>query len=180
MEIRHLSPNDLQLIGAIDRSEKVRIGYVVEEGALIASKVNWVVPKWSPDGTDHHSVKAKIDSCRPILERGGILLGAFDDETVTGLAIVEPEFEPGLAWLAFLHVGRPHRRRGVASALWTEAVGIALASDAHTIYVSATPSESAVGFYLSRHCVLAPAPHPVLHADEPEDVHLIRSLRRSA
>ena len=178
MEIRHLSPDDLKLIGAIDRSEKVAIGYEVQGGALIASEVDWVVPEWSPDGPDQHSVRAKIDFCRPVLDRGGILLGAFDEGAVMGVAVVDPVFEPGMAWLAFLHVGRPHRRRGAASALWTEVEGIALASAAHTIYVSATPSESAIGFYLSRNCVLASTPHPELHAKEPEDVHLIRSLRQ--
>jgi hypothetical protein len=64
----------------------------------------------------------------------------------------------------------------VATALWAEVERIAVASRAHTIYVSATPSESAVGFYLSMGCVLASTPHPELHAQEPEDIPLVRSL----
>ena len=39
-------------------------------------------------------------------------LGAFDGERPLGLAVVDPSFEPRLAWLAFLYVSRPDRRRG--------------------------------------------------------------------
>lgn len=179
MEIRRLSPDDLGLIGSIDRSEEIRIGYEVVDGSLVASEVHWVVPAWSRDGPGDHTVAAKIDFCRPILDRGGVLLGAFEDGEVGGVAIVEPGFEPGLAWLAFLHVGRPHRRRGMARALWDEAERLAIAAGARSMYVSATPSDSAVGFYTSRGCVLAAVPHPVLHAEEPEDIHLICDLRHT-
>src|SRR5207249_1049373 len=51
-----------------------------------------------------------------------------------------PRFDGLLAWLAFLHVSRPHRRRGVASALWNEAVDLALAAGAGSLYVSAVPT----------------------------------------
>jgi hypothetical protein len=176
MEIRYLSADDLNLIGDIDRSEEIDVVYAVEDGELVSSAGNWVVPDWSKNGTGEHSVQQKIDACSPVLERGGVLLGAFEGDALAGLAVVEPEFEPGMAWLAFMHVGRSHRRRGAATALWAETARIAAAADANSIYVSATPSGSAVGFYLSKGCVLAPTPHPELHAEEPEDIHLIRSL----
>jgi hypothetical protein len=41
------------------------------------------------------------------------------------------------------------------------------------MYVSAVPSGSAVGFYLSRGCELAEEPHRDLFAHEPEDIHLV-------
>lgn len=176
MEIRHLPADDLALIGDIDRSEDIDLAYSVESGELASFPVQWLVPNWDPLGPGEHSVAHQIETWRPVLERGGVLLGAFDGETLAGLAIVEPAFEPGMAWLAFLHVGRPHRRRGAGTALWTEAEHIATASGAETMYVSSMPSASAVGFYLSRDCVLASPPHAVLYAMEPEDIHLIRSL----
>ena len=80
-------------------------------------------------------------------------------------------------WLAFLHVSRPYRRRGAAQALWNVAADIAVADGAESIYVSATPTESAVGFYLRQGCRLAHPVHPDLFAAEPEDIHLVRSLR---
>ena len=42
--------------------------------------------------------------------------------------------------------------------------------------MSATPTGSAVGFYLSRGCVLADPPHPQLFAEEPEDIHFVLPL----
>ena len=65
-------------------------------------------------------------------------------------------FEPGLAWLAFLHVSRPFRRRGAATASWNEATQ--LDEDAGSDSVSAIPTGSAVGFYLSRGCTLTRTP----------------------
>jgi len=44
------------------------------------------------------------------------------------------------------------------------------------MYVSATPTGSAVGFYLSRGCELADPPHAELFALEPEDIHLVCEL----
>jgi predicted N-acetyltransferase YhbS len=86
-------------------------------------------------------------------------------------------FEPGLAWLAFLHVSREARRQGAASALWQAASDDAVQSGAESLYVSATPTGSAVGFYLSRGCVLADPPHATLYALEPDDIHLVCHLR---
>jgi len=117
---------------------------------------------------------------REVVERSirhSICFGAFDGERPVGLAIVHPAFEPLLAWLAFLHVSRPYRRRGAAQALWNVAADIATANGAESIYVSATPTGSAVGFYLRQGCRLAQPVHPDLFAAEPEDIHLVRSLR---
>jgi predicted N-acetyltransferase YhbS len=109
--------------------------------------------------------------------RGGVLLGAFDAERTVGLAIVHPSFERLLAWLAFLHVSRSYRRKGAAQALWDAAVDISTAGGAESIYVSATPTESAVGFYLRQGCRLAQPVHPDLFAAEPDDIHLTCSIR---
>ena len=102
-----------------------------------------------------------------------MLLGTFAEEHVAGLAVVDPEFEPRSAWLAFLHVSRPYRRRGAARALWAAAVDIARAAGAESLYVSATPTGSALGFYLGQGCRLADPVHPTLFAAEPDDIHLV-------
>ena len=96
---------------------------------------------------------------------------------VAGLAVVHPTFEPPLAWLALLHVSRPHRRTGAGTALWAEAARLAGEAGATSLYVSATSTGSAVGFYLAQGCRLADPVHPELFALEPVDVHLVRRLR---
>lgn len=176
IEIRRLRPEDIGLIGEIDRSEHIDVSYTVEGGKLLSFPVDWDVPSWSPDGTGEHSVAGFLEDWGPIVADGAAFLGAFDHDEVLGLAILDGSFEPCMAWFAFLHVSRRHRRRGVASALWSAGVRIALQADAESIYVSATPSGSAVGFYLSRGCQLAQPPHPDLLAEEPEDVHLTCSI----
>jgi len=134
------------------------------------------VPPWDPVGTGPFSVAAHIAFCEPLVARGADLLGAFHGDEFMGLAVVDGRFEPDRAWLAFLHVSRPHRRRGAASALWSAAVDIALGAGARSMYVSATPTGSAVGFYLSRGCTLADPVHPDLYAMEPDDIHLVCEL----
>lgn len=177
MEVRRLGTEDLGLIGSIDRSEVVSTGYRVRGGELISYEVDWEIPNWDPAGAGDHSVAGQMGTWVPVLERGGLLMGSFTGQgDVAGLSILEPDFEPGLAWLAFLHVGRPYRRQGVAGRLWEEADRIAAEAGANCMYISATPSESAVKFYLSRGCRLADPPHPTLFANEPEDVHLVRSI----
>ena len=179
MEVRQLDAEDVRLMAEIDRSEHVEVEYTVVEGCLEERPVTIAdIPPWDPVGTGPHTVAEKIEFCRSTLAGGGILLGAFDGDHVLGLAIVDPSFEPPLAWLASLHVSRPHRRAGAASALWQRAVELSVAAGATSLYVSATPTGSAVGFYLSRGCVLADPVHPDLYADEPEDIHLVCSIDR--
>lgn len=177
MELRHLSAADIGLIAHIDRSEVIRTGYTVEEGRLVRhDDVVWDSPAWDPDGTGPHSVARRITEWRPLVEDGATFVGVFDGDQVRGIAIVDPEFEGDLAWLAVLHVSRPHRRRGVASRLWDEAVRISRDEGARRMYVSATPSESAVGFYRSKGCVLADPPHATLFEHEPDDIHFVVAL----
>ena len=177
IEVRTLGPGDVALVGEIDRSEHVELQYAVVDGRLTEQPPKMVdVPAWLKEGTGEHTVAAHIEFCASVLDEGGVLLGAFAGGEVLGLAIVNPSFEPPRAWLAFLHVSRPHRRKGAAQALWNAAAELARDEGATSIYVSATPTGSAVGFYLRQGCELADPVHPELFAHEPEDVHLTCAL----
>lgn len=134
------------------------------------------IPTWDPIGSGPYGVAAQVDFSASLIADGAVLLGAFDGALPVGLAVVDPSFEPRLAWLAFLYVSRPHRRRGAARALWGEAVDLGVAAGAESVYVSAVPTGSAVGFYLQHGCRLADPVHPALFAKEPEDIHLVRAL----
>jgi ribosomal protein S18 acetylase RimI-like enzyme len=169
--------DDVGLIARIDRSEHVDVEYAVVDGHLIERPPSMAdIPPWDPVGTGPHSVAAKVAFCAPLVARGAGLFGAFEGDDLLGLAVVDCSFEPRLGWLAFLHVSRQFRRRGAASALWGAAVHEAARASADAIYVSATPTGSAVGFYLSRGCRLADPVHPALYAREPDDIHLTCSL----
>lgn len=178
VRIRRLEPSDVALVASIDRSEHVEVQYLVDDGRLVEVRVSVAdIPPWDPEGSGGHSVASHIAFCASAVADGAALFGAFDDDgELMGLATVHPTFEPGLAWLATLHVSRPHRRRGAASALWDAGVALAREAGARALYVSATPTGSAVGFYLGRGCRLADPVHPQLFADEPEDIHLVCPL----
>ena len=178
INVRQLPPSDVALVAAIDRSEHVEVEYRVKDGHLVEAPVTVAdIPAWDPDGSGEHSVASHIVVAASAIECGADLFGAFDEAgQLMGLATVHARFEPGLAWLATLHVSRPHRRRGAATALWAASVDLALKAGAHALYVSATPTGSAVGFYLGRGCQLADRVHPLLFAQEPHDIHLVCPL----
>ncbi|MEA2001385.1 MAG: GNAT family N-acetyltransferase [Actinomycetota bacterium] len=177
-EVRKLGINDVQLIAEIDRSEQVEFEYAVTEGRLVKRPVSMsVLPPWDPVGAGPYSVAARIAFCQPLVAGGAVLLGAFDGESLCGVAVIHGAFEPPLAWLAFLHVTRAHRRKGVASALWSAAEQVAVDAGAESMYVSSVSTGSAVGFYRNRGCELADPVHPHLYAMEPDDIHFVKVLQ---
>jgi GNAT superfamily N-acetyltransferase len=178
IDVRRLEPSDVALVASVDRSEHVEVQYRIEDGRLVEVPVVLAdIPAWDPDGSGAHSVARHIAFCASVVADGAALFGAFDDDgELMGLATVHPTFEPGLAWLATLHVSLAHRRRGAASVLWDAGIALAREAGARSLYVSATSTGSSVGFYLGRGCRLADPVHPELFAHEPEDIHLVCPL----
>jgi GNAT superfamily N-acetyltransferase len=178
LEIRDLTLADVPRLREIDRSEHQHVRYRVADGQLLSSPFDFQVPAWDPVGNGDHSVAGMVEFAHPIVARGADFLGAFEGNELAGIVIVDLAFWPDTAWLALLHVDRSHRRRGVASILWSVAADRARAIGKRAIYVSATPSDSAVGFYLSRGCRLASSAEVSddLYDLEPEDIHLICEL----
>lgn len=179
VDVRQLSRADLpDLFGSIDRSEHVDGQYAVVDGKLVdVPVVMEEVPTWDPVGDGPHTVADMVRFCESVVDdHGGIVLGGYVDGDVAGDTVVAPSFELPLAWFASLHVSRAHRRLGVASALWDAAVDLARGAGATQLYVSASSTRSAVGFYLSRGCRLADPVHPTLFEHEPEDIHLVLDL----
>jgi GNAT superfamily N-acetyltransferase len=160
VSVRRLGLADVDLVSSLDRSEHVEVEYRVEAGQLGERPVTVVdIPPWDAEGEDPFSVAHYRQVCTEHVENGAVLFGAFARERVVGLAIIDPVFEPPMAWLAFPHVSGPARRQGAATALWATLEGLARAAGARQLYVSATPTGSAVGFYLSRGCRLTEPVH---------------------
>lgn len=175
--VRRLAAAEVSLIAELDRSEHIDMEYAVVGGRLQERPVSMAeIPPWDQDGSGEHSVAVRVAHCADLLAGGAILFGAFDGDALMGLAIIHPSFEPELGWLAFLHVSRPHRRRGAAQELWRAAADVARQAGDRSLYVSATPTGSAVGFYLEQGCRLAQPVHPALFAEEPDDIHLLCPL----
>jgi ribosomal protein S18 acetylase RimI-like enzyme len=176
LEIRRMHSSELSRIGEIDRSEHVTEEYVHRRGVLEARAVDVHVAPWALDGDGEHSLRGRIAAWRPLLAGGATLIGAFDVEALAGFAIYRPRIGDGVANLAALYVSRSHRRRGVASRLVEEVARLARARGARRLYVSATPSSSAVGFYRSHGFAPTDQPDPTLFALEPDDIHMTVEL----
>ncbi len=175
--VKQLATQDIERISEIDRAERVTVGYNYHNGKLETEIVDWNVPRWyTHDETHSFSVASHIRQWKPLLEAGGVMIGALDGDVLAGFAILRYRLTTEMAQLAALFVSKDYRRQGIAEQMVDEVVRLAKADGARTLYVSATPSESAVGFYLSQGFQPTDNPHPELFALEPEDIHMVKPL----
>lgn len=177
IDVRHLGVFDLDRLHEIDRREHLTYAYRLEGNALVRYAVDWNIPDWDHVGDGGHSVQRLVNWLRPIIDNGALFFGAFVDDSLAGVVVVDTEFETNLAWLTFLHVSRTYRGRGIGRTLWEHAMDLAVEADARLMYVSATPSGPTIDFYLGRGCELADPPHATLLMEEPEDIHLTCAVR---
>ena len=173
---RDLEEADLSRIAEIDRSEVIRIAYKICKGALVETDVLWDVPNLIPEGEGEHTVAGEIEFCRSHMARNAIAVGGFDGEALVAIGILTPDVRPGMSQLAYLHVSREYRRKGIGAAITHQLLEHAHALGSERVYVSAVPSESAVGFYKSFGFNLIGEPLPELYQLEPDDIHMILEL----
>jgi predicted N-acetyltransferase YhbS len=103
----------------------------------------------------------------------------FREDQIVGVAVVDTVpigRERNHLQLKYLYVSRDCRRQGVGTRLFEEAKAFARSRSARFLYISATPTDNTVDFYLRRGCRLAATPDPELFALEPEDIHLVCAL----
>jgi GNAT superfamily N-acetyltransferase len=168
--IQRLPADGLSRFSDLDRSEEVRKHYRQTGKRLDVEAVNESVPDFFAEG-DYHSIPELVKTWQPVVDTGGVLLGAFDNGRLAGIALLGAEVAEDVLQLALLFVSRPYRRRGVASAMLDEIERLARDCKARALYVSAVPTESAVGFYLSRGFrPTEPLAEPF--AKEPDDIHM--------
>jgi ribosomal protein S18 acetylase RimI-like enzyme len=167
---------ELSQIAEIDRQEEIRVGYQIQSGKLISSDVHWDVPPFTIEGSGEHTFSRQINFCRQHLIAGAKAIGAFSRDKLVGIIVVTPEIRPQIAQIAYLLVGQGFRRKGIASELFQLGQDLAQAAGAEQLYVSATPSESAVGFYRQLGFELVSNPLTELYKLEPDDIHMIKTL----
>ena len=170
MRIRELERQELPDLWSIDRAEVIEGAYQREGDALVLKPAHIDVKGWPPGESDLYG---------PILldcfDHGGTLYGAFEGDTLVGAVVLESRFigrRKDQLQLKFLHVSRRQRRSGLGRALFEKAVARARELGAQRLYISATPSENTVGFYLHRGARATDDVDPALFALEPEDIHL--------
>lgn len=170
MKIRKLERQELRDIWSIDRAEVVEKVYHREGSELVLEPGHLDIRGW-PAGEPERYGPILLDC----FERGGAFYGAFAGETLIGAAVLESRFigrEQNQLQLKFLHVGRRHRQVGLGRALFERAVAMAKELGARRLYISATPSENTVRFYLRRGARVTDEVDADLFRLEPEDIHL--------
>jgi predicted N-acetyltransferase YhbS len=170
MNIRILQREEIPLIWQIDRREIVQNIYVLQEGELTLKPDYFDIQGWPPGEAELYT---------PILldcyDREGMFWGAFENDKLVGVAILESKFmgaQQDVLQLKFLHVSRVSRKQGLGTRLFNLAVEKARSLGARKLYISATPSENTINYYLQLGCVVAKEIDSELFALEPEDIHL--------
>jgi len=177
---RALAPQDLERLADIDRSERIGVLYVQRGAQLEERTGDFSASAWATDRAGEHSVAVQRAECERYLAAGGSGVAAVAGERLVGIGIVKPHLRPGIAQLAYLHVSEGFRGRGIGRRLSDELEALARAAGDTEIVVSATPSQNTVRFYLGRGYEPMEEPLPELFELEPEDVHLLKPLRRGA
>jgi GNAT superfamily N-acetyltransferase len=169
--IRPLTIAELPRVSEIDVTESGTLVYQQAGRHVMGTREEWCRPRRSAADWS-----AAIEAWQRLLAQGGVAVGAFEGETLVGIAVLRPRLTARLAQLAALFVSRDRRRCGVATRLTDEIARQARESGALALYVSATPSESAVGFYTSQG--FRPTKYIIeeLYELEPEDIHMIKPL----
>lgn len=170
MIIRFLERDEIRLIWQIDRREIIHNIYYLRDGKLVLVPEYFDMQGWPPGEAEHYT---------PILldcfDRGGTFWGAFENGKLVGTAILESKWigvDHDTLQLKFLHVSRGQRKQGLGTRLFQLAVDHARSLGAKKLYISATPSENTINYYMRLGCVLATEIDPELFALEPEDIHL--------
>lgn len=176
IEYRWMEPEEVSKLKDIDRSEQIRTGYKYIEGELKSMDVNWDTPSWFTDGDGEHTVASHIRFCQGHLERNGRMYGAFHEQKLVGVGIIQPDVDEGTAQLAYLHVSNDYRQKGIGNRIVEALIGEARRSGAVKMYVSATPSGSTVNFYMSQGFRPTATPIPELFELEPDDIHMLMEI----
>jgi GNAT superfamily N-acetyltransferase len=171
MLFRRLQRHEIPTIWTIDRAEYIERIYVFRDGELVLEPHNFQVPGWPP-GKEEESTPLLYE----VFDRGGVFPAAFDGERLAGVAAVDTLWRGpngDLLQLETLYVSNGYRKQGLGTRLFNDAREIALEHGAKGLYISATPSENTVNFYLGLGATLVAEPDPELFAREPDDIHLV-------
>ena len=167
---RELLREEIERVWNIDRSEVIDNIYHLENGTLVLRPEHHDVPGWPPGEAEKYT---------PILldcfDRGGWFYAAFEHSELIGMVVLESKRigkHKDQLQLKFLHVSSSYRNRGLGTQLFELAKATARERGAKRLYISATPSENTINFYLRSGCAVTGEPDPELIELEPEDIHL--------
>lgn len=171
---RQLTRPEVPRYWDIDRREVIDNVYYLVESQLVLKPEHYDVQGWPPGEPELYT--AFMLDC---FDRGGWLYGLFDGDRLVAAVVLESKFigpRKDLLQLKALHVSCDYRNQGLGRYLFELAKEKARSLGAKGLYISATPSEHTINFYLRLGCAVTLTPDPDLFALEPEDIHLECSI----
>lgn len=170
VQIRPLARHEVEQIWTIDRREIIEHVFTLEDGELHLRPQYFDMRGWPPGEAEKYT---------PLLyatfDRGGVFLGVFHRGQLVAVAVIDSRLIDNghkLVQLEMLHVSRDYRGQGWGKELFQRAKEVARTRKAEGLYISATPSQHTIEFYLRQGCMVTGRPDPELLAREPEDIHL--------
>ncbi|MBM7613792.1 GNAT family N-acetyltransferase [Alkaliphilus hydrothermalis] len=175
MEYRELKREELQLFIKIDRREIIEGIYYFRDGELVLEKEYFDVKGFPPDEQEDI-----LERLIKIHEEAGYIAGAFDGDQLVGITSLESKPRGSRQHqlkMDILYINSDYRGKGVGKRLVEMVKDKARDMGAECLYISATPSENTVHFYLGMGCRLAKEVDPELFKLEPLDIHMELPLR---
>lgn len=170
MVYRSLLRTEVELLREIDRSEVIENIYYHRNGQLVLEDEFYDM-KGFPSG----ELDQLVNRLYKIFDQGGIVLGAFDDQRIAGIAALENKVRGrnhDRLKMDILHVSLSYRGQGVGTKLMELIKAEGKSIGAKKLYISATPSKNTIDFYLRMGCMLTDELDEELYNMEPEDIHL--------
>jgi len=173
MQYRILKKDEIVRLKEIDRGEIVEKLYHLQDGKLVLKDEFYDIKnEWWVNTEIEKNIFPRLYD---LFERGGTVYGAFDDSKIAGMAALESRFigkDKDQLQLYILFVSKDYRKEGIGKKLMELSMDKARQLGAKKLYISATPSQNTVDFYLRLGCELASEINPELFELEPEDIHL--------
>ena len=167
---KDLLPAELHRIAEIDRAEEILESYYLQNGQLHLKSDQQTVTHF-----DEVELDEIIQRQDKLIAAGGRVIGAFDQNTLVGVASVNG-IKRGLLHnylkMDILYVSKSSRGQNIGQNLLEQCKIIAKGLGAEKLYISATPTKGTVDFYLKNGAVITKEVDPELFVLEPEDIHL--------
>jgi len=174
LKIRTIRRSEIEKIKNIDRREIVDKIYYLDGGQLKLKNEFYNIKSWEVS-----ELERNIEHLYKIYDKHGYLVGYFERDKLVGVAALDSEFigeNRDYLQLYFLHVDSKYRGAGIGNKLLKKVIIRAKKLMAKKLYISATPSQNTIDFYINIGCQLVSEPNPALYQLEPRDIHLELSL----
>ncbi|MBB6126798.1 GNAT family N-acetyltransferase [Mucilaginibacter lappiensis] len=167
---KDILPAELHRIAEIDRAEEIMESYYLQNGQLLLKPDQQTVTHF-----DQQELDEIIRRQHKLINTGGRVIGAFDENMLVGVASVDGikrGIHQNYLKMDILYVSKSVRGQKVGQNLLEQCKIIAKSLGAEKLYISATPTKGTVDFYLKNGAVITKEIDPELFALEPDDIHL--------